>query len=97
MVDRTPHQKKIIERYYDHRQTIMLEKLGNVVTELFLADSPAKRDRLWARAAKAMAGLEIPAELARHILKQRSPEVLARNLTEWLTQPGQKPGPGPQS
>ncbi len=32
----------------------MLQKLGELVTELYLADTKAKQNRLWQRANKAM-------------------------------------------
>ena len=84
MTDRTPYQKKVIERYYDNRDQIMLARLGEIVSELCLADSDAKIGRLWSRAAKAMKALNVPAGIAEHILTQRKPEVLARNLRNWL-------------
>ena len=84
MTDYTPHQKKIIERYYNHRDEIMLARLGEIVSELYLADSDTQRDRLWKRAEKAMTALQVPERVARHILERRDPEVLARNLSGWL-------------
>ena len=82
--DHTPHQKKIIERYYDNRDQIMLARLGEIVTELYLADSEKAQERLWSRAAKAMEALKIPPRLVEHILAQKKPEVLATNLRDWL-------------
>ncbi len=87
MGDFTRHQKKIIERYYDHRDEISLTKLGEIVTELYLADSDGKRKRLWSRAARAMKTLQIPPDIANHIITQGKPEVLAENLRGWLTKP----------
>jgi len=84
MTDYTRHQKKIIERYYDRRDEIMLAKLQEIVTELYLAESDAKRDQLWKRADKAMKGLRIPGTIAQHILVQAKPEVLAKNVRQWL-------------
>lgn len=85
MAEHTPYQKKLIERYYVKRDEIMLGKLGEIVSELYLADSDKKRDRLWKRAEQAMTGLEVPRDVARHILRSRDPQVLARNLREWLS------------
>ncbi len=87
MGDFTSHQKKIIERYYDHRDEISLTKLGEIVTELYLADSDGKRKRLWSRAARAMKTLQIPPDVANHIVTQGKPEVLAENLRGWLAKP----------
>lgn len=89
MADHTPHQKKIIARYYDHRDDITLNRLGEIVTELMLAETDRKRDRLWQRAETAMKTLKVKPALAEHILTQRDEELLARNLRAWL---GGKPG-----
>ena len=82
----TPHQKKIIERYYDRRDEIILGKLQEIVTELYLAESDRKRDQLWQRADKAMKALKVPESVARHILTQTKPEILAKNVRQWLSE-----------
>lgn len=85
MADYTPHQRKIISRYYDHRDEIMLTKLQEIVSELLLATGEAAVDRLWKRAATAMVNLKVPDSIRAHILTQRKAEVLARNVTQWLS------------
>jgi len=90
MPDYTRHQKKIIERYYDRRDEIMLAKLQEIVTELYLAESDAKRGQLWKRAEKAMKALKVPDRIAQHILTQAKPEILAKNVRQWL-QDARKP------
>ncbi len=39
MVDYTPYQKGIIKRYYEHRDTIALNALAEIVSDLYLAES----------------------------------------------------------
>ena len=51
------HQRGIVNRYYEHRDTIALNTLGEIVSELYLADSAANPTRLWDRAEKALANL----------------------------------------
>jgi hypothetical protein len=82
---RSKHQAKIISGYYDHLDTIMLQKLGELVTELYLADTPAKAERLWQRVHKAMIKLKINPAIIAHIMQRRDIEVLAKNLKDWLT------------
>lgn len=77
-------QKKIIERYYDNFDTIMLTKLQELASELYLAESQKKQDQLWERVRKAMLNMQVPAEIMNHILEKRSPEILARNIEDWL-------------
>jgi len=78
------YQNKVIAGYYDNIDTIMLRKLGELVTELYLADTPARQNRLWQRAHKAMVKLKVPQAIIDHIMKKRSVEVLAKNLQDWL-------------
>jgi uncharacterized protein with von Willebrand factor type A (vWA) domain len=86
MAEHSPYQKKIIERYYDRRDEIMLTRLQEIVSELVLTDSDRKRDQLWKRAAQAIKALKVPDRLSQHILDQRQPDILAKNLRDWLQQ-----------
>lgn len=90
MAEYSPNQKKIISRYYDHREAIMLEKLSELVSELYLAETDKQRERLWTRAAAAMKNLGVKPSIVAHLLEKRSPEILAANLQDWLKQAGGK-------
>lgn len=60
------HQKKIVDRYYDHKDTIMATKLGELVTELYLCDSDRKAQTLWKRAETALRQTDLkPADIER--------------------------------
>ena len=89
MAEYSNYQRKLIDRYYDQRDVIMLNKLGELVTELFLADNDTSRDRLWSRAEKAMRNLKVKDQVLAHILKTRDPKVLAANVRDWLKNAGQ--------
>ena len=43
MEDYTRHQQGIIKRYYDHQDTIQLQKLSELVADLYLAEFPAAK------------------------------------------------------
>ena len=77
------YQKSVISGYYNNLDTIMLGKLGELVTELYLADTQAKKDRLWDRVHKAMVKLKVPPAIIDHIMKQKNVEILAKNLQDW--------------
>lgn len=76
-------QKNVISNYYDNLDTIMLQKLSELVTELYLADSAKKRDKLWDRAEKAMKNLKIKPQIIEHIMSKKNVEILAKNLQDW--------------
>lgn len=94
MAELSRHQKKIVDRYYTHRDTIMLTKLQELVTELYLAEAKGTHHALWKRARTAMQNLGVKPSLMDHIIDQQSPEILARNIQDWLKEAGStKPGP----
>jgi hypothetical protein len=78
------YQKKIIKNYYDNLDKIALAKLQDLVAEIYLADSEAKKAKLWERVAAAMDRLKIPKTIAENILKRKDPQILAKNLNDWL-------------
>lgn len=78
------HQLGIISNYYDNLDTIMLTKLQELVSELYLADTPKKRDRLWQRVGQAMEKLKVPPAVAGHIMAGKDVTILAANLQDWL-------------
>ncbi|MHC4122703.1 MAG: hypothetical protein ACYSSI_03945 [Planctomycetota bacterium] len=82
----TNYQRDVISRYHNNLNTIMLQKLQELVTELYLADNAAKKERLWQRAHKAMLKLKIKPAIINHIMKTRSEEILAMNLKDWLSE-----------
>ena len=61
----------------------MLQNLGELVTELYLSDSQAKKARLWERVQKAMIKLKVPPAIIDHIMQKKDVEILAKNLQDW--------------
>lgn len=92
----TPYQRKVIQRYYDHRDQIVLDRLGQIVTDLALAGSDQQRSRLWKRAEQAMRALKVPEPVVLRLLEAKRVELLARHVKEWLrdaARPGKESGP----
>jgi hypothetical protein len=76
--ERTAHQQRIIRNYYKNLDAIRAQRLQELVTELWLAETEKKRDRLWARTKDILEkGDAPPAEVAA-ILENRDVEALAR-------------------
>jgi hypothetical protein len=77
----TPYQQKIIKRYYDNADAINLQKLAELVTDLYLAEGK-KRDGLWKRIATAMQKLKVPEQRIKHIVEKNDPQLLANLVKE---------------
>jgi len=84
------YQKAVISGYYANLDTIMLDKLASLVSELYLVETEEKEKRLWQKARKAMEKLNIPEAIINHITKKQDVEILAKNLQDWLKTPKRK-------
>lgn len=79
--DYSPHQQKIIKRYYNNYDAIQSQRLAELVTELYLAEGK-KRDRLWTQVAAMLTKLEFPQTRIDHLLERRDPALLPGILQE---------------
>ncbi|GIX05489.1 MAG: hypothetical protein KatS3mg114_1358 [Planctomycetaceae bacterium] len=97
MADReyTRYQLGIIKRYYENRDQIDQQRLGELATELFLA-SGKKRSRLWETARQLMLRLHVPASRVEHVCRSDNPALLAevvQDLHKGLIRPPAPPPP----
>jgi hypothetical protein len=81
MADFTPYQQKVIKRYYDNLDTVALQRLGELVSELYLSEGK-KLERAWQQAASHMQKLGVPQTRIDHLLKQAKPQLVASLVTE---------------
>lgn len=81
MADLTPHQQKIVKRYYDNLDTIKLSRLAELVGELYLSEGK-KRERVWKQLITTMEALEVHPARIEHLRKQDNPALLADLVKE---------------
>ena len=73
----TRHQQSIIRNYYQNLDQIRAQRLQEIVTELWLAETDKKRDRLWKRVADLLEKSDAAPAEVRMILERRDVEALA--------------------
>ena len=83
MAQLTRHQQSIVKRYYDNLDTVLLQRLGEQVTDLYLAEGK-KRAKLWETIEKSLAKLGVPKSRIATILKSDDARQLATILQELL-------------
>ena len=83
MAKRSAYQQKVIKNYYKNRDAIMLQRLGEMVTDLYLAEGK-KRKRLWDRVGAALEKLEVPPSRIKHILASDNPSLVAKIFEELI-------------
>lgn len=83
MSDYTKYQQKIIKNYYDNRDSISLQKLGELVTNLYLAEGK-QRARYWKNTVAALQKLKIPQAQIDDLVAKDDPAQLAKLLEKLL-------------
>jgi len=78
----TPHQRKIINRYYEHADTRTLQKLAELVSDLYVCDTEKKADRLWASAEKSLTQAKLKPERIKRIIGSRDISAFAGAVGE---------------
>ena len=81
--DLSKYQQNIIKRYYDNRDTVALQRLSELVTELYLAEGKS-REKQWKYILAALEKLEIPKTRIDHLHKADDPKLLAQLVEELM-------------
>jgi hypothetical protein len=80
--DLTPHQKKIVNGYYDNKDDIMNQKLAEIVSDLSVCDDEKKARRLWKSAGTALENAGAPKARRKRVVENRDLEDLAALVSE---------------
>jgi hypothetical protein len=82
MAKHSSHQQRIIRNYYQNLDAIALQRLGELVSDLYLAEGKA-RQRVWQRVIAALQKAQVPPSRIDHIVASDNPALLA-NLVQQL-------------
>ncbi len=83
MPERSKYQQKIIKNYYENQETILLQRLSERVTELYLAEGKARATQ-WKHITSTLEKLKVPASRIEQLKKQDNPALLAKLVEELL-------------
>ena len=77
MAEYSKYQQKIIKNYYDNRENIALQRVQELVTELYLAEGK-KRARLWNSLPGHLEKLGLKQQEIDHVVAEEKPELVAQ-------------------
>ncbi len=83
MAKRSPYQQRVIRDYYKNRDAISVQKLGELVTELYLAEGK-KREQVWKRITTALENVGMKPERIEHLRSQDNPELIAKVVEDLM-------------
>lgn len=78
------HQQKIIKNYYNNRDAIALQRVQELVTELYLAEGK-KREKHWKAVAGHLEKLGVRQPHIDHLIEQDNPELVANLVKSLMT------------
>jgi hypothetical protein len=84
MAKRSRYQERVIKNYYQNREAIALQRVQELVTELYLSEGK-KRATHWKTLAGHLEKLGVAQTQIDHLVAQDNPELVA-NLIEQLMQ-----------
>jgi hypothetical protein len=76
MENYSAHQQKIIKNYYHNRENIAVQRVQELITELYLATGK-KREKVWDQLAGHLEKLGTPPDRISHLRAQDKPELVA--------------------
>ena len=77
MANYSKHQQNIIKNYYNNRDAISLQRVQELITELYLSVGK-KRERYWEQLASHLAKLGVKQPQIEHLVAQDNPELVAK-------------------
>ena len=76
----TRYQQGIIKRHYEHADSKSIQRLQELVTEIYLCESDKKADKLWATVSKCLTQLKTKPETIARIIPERDVSALADHI-----------------
>lgn len=81
MAELTKYQQSIVKNYYENLDTALVQRLGEQVTDLYLAEGK-KRAKLWESIAKSLAKVGVPQKRIDRVVDSDDARQLATLLQE---------------
>jgi hypothetical protein len=77
------YQQKVIKNYYDNRDAISLQRLSELVTDLYLAEGKSRQTK-WNQVIATLEKLGITADRIEHLRKKDDPALVAKVVEELM-------------
>lgn len=96
MEDYSRYQQGIIKRFYENKETMGLQRVAELVGDLYLAEGK-KRQKIWDQIVPALIKAGLPEAQANNLRQQDKADVLAETVARLdakSPEPQSKPKPG---
>ncbi len=78
----TQYQKKVIRNFYDNKDLRLVQKLGELVSNLYLETSEKKKETGWKRIKKMLNDLKVHPHEVEYLTKDKDLSMISKKLSE---------------
>ncbi len=78
----TQYQKKVIKNFYDNKDLRLVQKLGELVSNLYIETSEKKKETGWKRIKKMLTDLKVHPGEVEHLTKDKNLSMISKKLDE---------------
>ncbi|MDN3511888.1 MAG: hypothetical protein HUU09_16090 [Candidatus Jettenia caeni] len=78
----TPYQRKVIRNFYENKDLRLIQKLGELVSNLYLESNEKKRESGWKNIRKMLIDLKVNPHEVEYLTKDRNLAIISKKLAE---------------
>ena len=78
----TQYQKKVIRNFYDNKDLRLVQKLGELVSNLYVETSEKKKETGWKRIKKMLTDLKTHPGEVEYLTKDKNLSMISKKLDE---------------
>ncbi len=78
----TQYQKKVIRNFYDNKDLRLVQKLGELVSNLYVETSEKKKETGWKKIKKILTDLKVHPGEVEYLTKDKDLSLISKKLDE---------------
>ena len=78
----TEYQKKVIRNFYENKDLRLVQKLGELISDMYLETSEKKRESGWNKIRKMLVDLKVHPNEIEFLTKDKNLAVISKKLAE---------------
>jgi hypothetical protein len=78
----TGYQKKVIKNFYENKDLRLIQKLGELVSNLYVETSEKKKETGWKKIKKMLTDLKVHSHEVEYLTKDKNLSMISKKLAE---------------
>ncbi len=78
----TQYQRKVIKNFYDNKDLRLIQKLGELVSNLYVETSEKKKETGWKRIKKMLTDLNVHPHEVEYLTRDKNLSMISKKLAE---------------